>query len=124
MAISAAAGILYVAAPDTFTDLRYYKSLGVEFVTPTKTGEGGFWHELGWENADMYEADLILVDNRRGNLQPAELKKTKPTWARLPVVRADQTIPWANEERFSRAGYAPRIEQLAAAVEKSKTVTA
>ncbi|MEV0221658.1 ABC transporter substrate-binding protein [Streptomyces sp. NPDC050704] len=124
MAISGAADILYVAAPDAFTDLRYYKSLGVEFVIPTKTGEGGFWHELSWENADMYEADLILVDNRAGNLQPAELTKTKPTWARLPAVRADQTIPWANEERFSHAGYAPRIEQLAAAVEKSKTVTA
>ncbi|MEV1076842.1 ABC transporter substrate-binding protein [Streptomyces sp. NPDC050211] len=124
MAISAAADILYVATPDDFTDLRYYKSLGVEFVTPTKTGEGGFWQQLSWENADTYEADLILVDNRTGNLQPAELKKTKPTWAGLPAVRADQTIPWANEERFSHAGYAPRIEQLAAAVRESKTVTA
>ncbi|NGO10304.1 ABC transporter substrate-binding protein [Streptomyces sp. HC44] len=123
MAVVGSADILYVAAPDAFTDLRYYRSLGVEFVTPTKTGQGGFWQELSWENADTYEADLILVDNRAGNLQPAELKKTKPTWARLPAVRAERTFPWANEERFSHAGYAPRLEQLAAAVEGAEVVT-
>ncbi|GAB2998651.1 siderophore-binding protein DesE [Streptomyces pseudoechinosporeus] len=123
MAVSASADLLYVAAPDAFTDLRYYKSLGVEFVTPEKTGQGGFWQELSLENADRYEADLILVDNRVGNLQPAELKKTKPTWARLPAVQADQTMEWANEERFSHAGYAPRLEQLAAAVKGAEAVT-
>ncbi|WP_055617282.1 hypothetical protein [Streptomyces phaeochromogenes] len=52
-----------------------------------------------WENADTYEADLILVDNRKGNLQPADLRETKTTWARLPAVRADRTFPWAVEER-------------------------
>ncbi|MEU9958484.1 ABC transporter substrate-binding protein [Streptomyces sp. NPDC050982] len=123
MAVAASADILYVAAPDAFTDLRFYESLGVGFVTPSKTGAGGFWHELSWENADMYEADLILVDNREGNLQPADLKKTRPTWARLPAVRADRTFPWAVEERYSHAGYAPRIEQLAAALRQSEPVT-
>ncbi|MEU8864786.1 ABC transporter substrate-binding protein [Streptomyces umbrinus] len=123
MVVSASADILYIAAPDAFTDLRYYESLGVEFVTPSKTGAGGFWQELSWENADMYEADLILVDDREGNLQPADLKKTKPTWARLPAVRADRTFPWAAEERYSHAGYAPRIEQLAAALGQSEPVT-
>ncbi|MCZ4507980.1 hypothetical protein O3Q52_07140 [Streptomyces sp. ActVer] len=68
----------------------------------------------------MYEADLILVDNREGNLQPAGLRKTKPTWARLPAVRADRTFPWAVEERYSHAGYAPRIEQLAAVLRQSE----
>ncbi|MER5220779.1 ABC transporter substrate-binding protein [Streptomyces flaveus] len=123
MAVSAAADILYVANADAFTDLRYYKSLGVEFVTPEKTDQGGFWQELSFENADTYEADLILVDNRVGTLQPAELKKTKPTWARLTAVQAGQTFEWANEERFSHAGYGRRLGQLAAAVKGAETVT-
>ena len=71
-------------------------------------------------SALVLSADLILVDNRVGTLQPAELK---PTWARLPAVQADQTIEWANEERFSHAGYARRLEQLATALEESKPVT-
>ncbi|MGW2381386.1 ABC transporter substrate-binding protein [Streptomyces sp. NPDC001658] len=124
MAISAAPDLMYVANPDDFTDLRYYKSLGVDFVTPAKLSEGGFWHQLSWENADTYDADVILVDNRPGTLQPADLAKAEPTWARLPAVRAKQIFPWVNEERFSHAGYGPRIDSLAAALEKSKKTAA
>lgn len=124
MAIAAQADLLYVGNPADFTDLRHYADLGIEFVTPTKTAEGGFFQELGWENADRYDADLILVDKRTGNLQPDELKKSKPTWAKLPAVKADQVISWSNEAQFSHAGYAPLIEQLAAAVDKSKKAAA
>ncbi|MEV0323421.1 ABC transporter substrate-binding protein [Streptomyces sp. NPDC050658] len=120
MAVSAQADLLYVGNPADFTDLRHYADLGIEFVTPQNTAKGGFFEELGWENADRYDADLVLVDRRTGNLQPAELKKTKPTWAKLPAVEADQVISWSNEAQFSHAGYAPLIERLAAAVDKSK----
>lgn len=124
MAVSAQADLLYVGDPADFTDLRHYADLGIEFVTPAKTAKGGFFQELGWENADTYEADLILVDKRTGNLQPAGLEKSKPTWAKLPAVQAGQVISWHNEAQFSHAGYAPLIEQLAAAVDKSKKAAA
>ncbi|MEW1929955.1 ABC transporter substrate-binding protein [Streptomyces sp. NPDC088360] len=124
MAVSAQADLLYVGDPADFTDLRHYADLGIEFVTPAKTAKGGFFQELGWENADRYAADLILVDGRTGNLQPAELKKSKPTWAKLPAVGAGQVISWHNEAQFSHAGYAPLIERLAAAVDKSKKAAA
>ncbi|MEV8021042.1 ABC transporter substrate-binding protein [Streptomyces sp. NPDC086554] len=120
MAISAQADLLYVGNPADFTDLRHYADLGIEFVTPDQTTKGGFFQELGWENADTYEADLILVDKRTGNLKADELKKSKPTWAKLPAVKADQVVSWSNEAQFSHAGYAPLIEQLAAAVDQSK----
>lgn len=124
MAVAAQADLLYVGNPTDFTDLRHYADLGIEFVTPTQTAKAGFFQELGWENADRYDADLILVDKRTGNLQPDELKKTKPTWAKLPAVKAGQVISWSNEAQFSHAGYAPLIEQLAAAVDKSKKAAA
>ncbi|TGB10663.1 hypothetical protein [Streptomyces sp. MZ04] len=50
----------------------------------------------------------------------ADLRKSKPTWAKLPAVKADQVVSWSNEAQFSHAGYAPLIEHLAAAVDKSK----
>ncbi|MEU7577350.1 ABC transporter substrate-binding protein [Streptomyces sp. NPDC041068] len=123
MAVSAQDPLLYVGNPTAFTDLRHYQDLGVEFVTPDDTDNGTFFQELGWENADAYAADLILVDRRTGNLQPTDLKKNKPTWAKLPAVKAGQVISWSNEAQFSHAGYAPLIEQLAAAVDKSKRLT-
>ncbi|MGW7068435.1 hypothetical protein ACWGII_38615 [Streptomyces sp. NPDC054855] len=59
-----------------------------------------------------------------GNLQPDQLKKSGPTWAKLPAVKAGQVISSSNEAQFSHAGYAPLIEQLAAAVDKSKKAAA
>ncbi|MHB9754624.1 ABC transporter substrate-binding protein [Streptomyces sp. BYX5S] len=120
LAVAATPDLLYVGNPDDFTDLRHYRSLGVEFVTPKSTADGGFFQEVGWENADRYAADLVLVDRRTGNLQPADLKKSKPTWAKLPAVRAGQVAPWLNEAQFSHAGYAPLIEQLAHSIETSE----
>ncbi|MGV9880449.1 ABC transporter substrate-binding protein [Streptomyces sp. NPDC003006] len=119
MAVTGDADQMYVAVPDAYCDLHYFKDLGVEFVEGKKSDEWGFWEFLSWENADKYHADLIMLDNRTTALPANELAK-KPTWAQLPAVKADQTVPWSMEERYSYAGYAPVIERLAAAVEKSK----
>ncbi|MEI5099797.1 ABC transporter substrate-binding protein [Streptomyces sp. PmtG] len=110
---------MYVAVPDSYCDLNYFKDLGVEFVEGKKSDEWGFWEFLSWENANKYHADLIMIDNRSSALPPKELAK-KPTWNKLPAVKAGQTVPWSMEERYSYAGYAPVLERLAAAVEKSK----
>ncbi|WP_344524318.1 ABC transporter substrate-binding protein [Streptomyces albiaxialis] len=109
---------MYVAVPDSYCDLNYFKDLGVEFVEGKKSDKWGFWEFLSWEKADKYPADLIMIDNREQALTPAELAK-KPTWRRLPAVKAGQTLTWSMEERYSYAGYAPRLEALATALEKA-----
>ncbi|WP_307531447.1 ABC transporter substrate-binding protein [Streptomyces umbrinus] len=119
MAMTGDADQMYVAVPDSYSDLNYFKDLGVEFVEGKKSDEWGFWEFLSWENADRHHADLIMIDNRSTALPPKELAK-KPTWRQLPAVKAAQTTPWSMEERFSYAGFAPVIERLAAAVRKSK----
>ncbi|MFD9883952.1 ABC transporter substrate-binding protein [Streptomyces alboflavus] len=119
MAMTGDAQQMYVAVPDSYCDLNYFKDLGVEFVEGKKSDEWGFWEFLSWENADKYHADLIMVDNRSSALTEDQLAK-KPTWTKLPAVKAGQTVPWSMEERYSYAGYAPVLEQLAAAIEKSK----
>lgn len=123
MAVTGDAEQFYVAVPDSYCDLNYYKDLGVEFVEGKKSDEWGFWEFLSWENADKYHADLIMVDNRTTAMS-AEQLAAKATWRQLPAVKAGQTVPWAMEERYSHAGYAPVLEQLADAVRKARKLSA
>lgn len=119
MATSGAPEQFYVSTPDPSADLRYFKELGVEFVIPENLDSGGYFEVLSWENAGAYHADVIMLDNRSVSLQPKDLT-SKPTWNELPAVKAGQVIPWASEPRFTYAGVAPLIEQLAAALQKSR----
>lgn len=48
---SGAADLFYVSTPKTSADLKYFESLGVEFVVPEKLDQGGFFESLSWENA-------------------------------------------------------------------------
>lgn len=122
MAASGAPDLMYVSDPSANADLRYFKELGVDLVVPKKISKQGFFEELSWENADKYKADLILLDNRTQALQPAALK-SKPTWSDLPAVKAEQVTTWNAEPRFSYAGAAPLLEQLAKAIEDAKKVS-
>jgi iron complex transport system substrate-binding protein len=122
MAASGAPDLMYVSDPSANADLRYFKELGVDLVVPKKISKQGFFEELSWENADKYKADLIILDNRTQALQPPALK-SKPTWSDLPAVKADQVTTWNAEPRFSYAGAAPLLEDLAEAIEGAKKVS-
>jgi iron complex transport system substrate-binding protein len=120
MAASGSADLFYVSDPGVYADLTYFRELGVDFVVP-KQVTGGFFESLSWENADKYPADLILLDNRTAALGPKDLA-AKPSWSKLPAVRAGQVTPWLSEPRFSYAGCAPLIESLAQAVQNARKV--
>jgi len=122
MAASAAQNLLYVSKPSVYADLNYYAQLGVNFVVPDKVDSDGFFEDLSWENADKYKADLILLDSRTSALQPKDLTG-KPSWAKLPAVKAGQITPWLSEPRFSYQGAAPVIETLATAIQNAKKVS-
>ncbi|MDT3398501.1 ABC transporter substrate-binding protein [Streptomyces sp. B1866] len=121
LAASGSADLFYVSNPGVNADLMYFRELGVDLVVPRKTDKGGYFEGLSWENADRYPADVILLDNRTSALQPKDLA-AKPTWARLPAVRAGQVTPWSSEPRFSYAGAAPLLESLAKAVRDARKV--
>lgn len=121
MAASGSPDLLYVSNPQVNTDLMYFAELGVEFVTPTSLEAGDYYESLSWENADKYHADLIMLDNRTTALQPADLA-AKPTWQQLPAVKAGQVIPWDAVPRFSYAGAAPLLENLAKAIQNARKV--
>ncbi|WKV73839.1 ABC transporter substrate-binding protein [Streptomyces sp. PCS3-D2] len=121
LAGSGSADLFYASTPDTSADLKYFKTLGVEFITPDKLDEGGFFESLSWENAGKYKADLILLDNRTGTLQPEELK-AKATWAELPSVKAGQVAPRTTEPIYSYDKCAQILEDLAKALQNAKKV--
>ncbi|MGW0751821.1 ABC transporter substrate-binding protein [Streptomyces sp. NPDC002587] len=122
LAGSGSDALFYVSTPDTSADLKYFKSLGVEFVTPEKLDEGGFFESLSWENAGKYKADVVLLDNRTGTLQPDALK-AKATWAELPAVKAGQVTPRVTEPIYSYDRCAQILEDLTKAVQSAKKVS-
>ncbi|WP_310738198.1 ABC transporter substrate-binding protein [Microbispora sp. H10949] len=119
MAASGSPDVLYVSNPKVNTDLMYFAELGVEVVEPEKPGDGGYYENLSWENAGKYDADLILLDNRPTALQPKDLE-AKPAWPKLPAVKAGQVAAWDPVPRFSYAGAAPILENLATAIRNAK----
>ncbi|QKV92982.1 ABC transporter substrate-binding protein [Streptomyces sp. NA02950] len=122
MACSASADLFYVSNPKINADLIYFSELGVDFVQPRKTDKGGYFESLSWENADKYDADVLFLDNRTATLQPEALTG-KPTWSKLPAVKAGQITPWSSEPRFSYAGAAPLVESLTKAIQDAKKVS-
>ncbi|TCC00343.1 ABC transporter substrate-binding protein [Micromonospora zingiberis] len=122
MAASGSPDLFYVSNPKVSTDLMYFAELGVDIVVPTKLEAGDYFEALSWENASKFPADLILLDNRSTALQPTDLA-AKPTWKQLPAVQAGQVTPWDAVPRFSYAGAAPLLENLATAIQGAKKLT-
>ncbi|MFI8927745.1 ABC transporter substrate-binding protein [Streptomyces sp. NPDC053474] len=123
---SASADVFYVSGTNLSADLEYFKALGVNFVEPPAQAlkaSGGWFENLSWENVDTYKADVIMMDNRTSALQPEGLADQKPTWGKLPAVKAGQVIPRVTEPIFSYAKCAPILEDLAEAIEKAKKVS-
>ncbi|MEV4812615.1 ABC transporter substrate-binding protein [Micromonospora avicenniae] len=122
LAASGSPDLFYVSNPKVSTDLMYFAELGVDIVVPTKLEAGDYFEALSWENAGKFPADLILLDNRSTALQPKDLA-AKPTWAQLPAVKANQVAPWDAVPRFSYAGAAPLLENLATTIRTAKKLS-
>ncbi|MGI5520522.1 ABC transporter substrate-binding protein [Micromonospora sp. CA-259024] len=122
MACSGSPDLFYVSNPKVSTDLMYFAELGVDIVVPTKLEAGDYFEALSWENTGKFPADLLLLDNRSTALQPKDLA-AKPTWQQLPAVKANQVTPWDAVPRFSYAGSAPLLENLATAIRNAKKVS-
>ncbi|MFI1362467.1 ABC transporter substrate-binding protein [Streptomyces griseochromogenes] len=123
MAGSASDQLFYVSGTNLSVDLEYFKALGVNFVEPPESAkkQGGGWYEsLSWENVDKYKADIIMLDDRSSAIQPADI--TKPTWKKLPAVKAGQIVARSPEPILSYDKCVPLLTSLAEALEKAKKV--
>ncbi|HYQ62844.1 ABC transporter substrate-binding protein [Actinophytocola sp.] len=109
---------VYIAKPEFFADLSYYKELGLDIVAGG--GSEDYWEQLSWEQIGKYPADLILTDTRTFALSRQQMAEY-PTWRALPAVTAGQVGDWSAEPRFNYTLAAPVIRKLTAAVKKART---
>ena len=109
---------LYIAKPDYFADLAYYRELGLDIVSGG--GSEDYWEQLSWEQAGKYPADLILTDSRSYALPRAQMTQF-PTWNQLPAVKANQLGDWSAEPRFNHLLATPVIQKLTALVKGART---
>ncbi|GAA3205099.1 ABC transporter substrate-binding protein [Nonomuraea roseoviolacea] len=116
--VSGGADAFWVVNPPEYPDIVHLTAAGLDVVKPSKVDEGGFFQTLSWENADTYDADVILYDTRTQALKPEEMMR-KPTFAKLPAVKAGQLYPWRAETPFSYQGYAAFVEGLVADLRKA-----
>lgn len=117
--MSGGADAMWVVNPPEYPDIVHLTANGLDVVKPDKVDDGGFFQTLSWENADTYDADVILYDTRTQSLKPEEMMK-KPTFAKLPAVEAGQLYPWRAEAPFSYQGYASFLEELVSNLAKAK----
>ncbi|MEV0379596.1 ABC transporter substrate-binding protein [Nonomuraea sp. NPDC050643] len=117
--VSGGADAFWIVNPPEYPDIVHLTGAGLDVVTPSKVDEGGFFQTLSWENADEYDADVILYDTRTQALKPEEMMK-KPTFAKLPAVKAGQLYPWNAEAPYSYQGYAAFLEGLVANLKKAQ----
>jgi iron complex transport system substrate-binding protein len=109
---------LFVVHPEASADVRMFRKLGLEVVTPNTPVEE-FWEQLSWENAGAHPADLIFNDVRKQAMTTERMTGERPTFAALPAVRAGQVAPWYFEQPYSYQRYATVLEDLTKAVESA-----
>jgi iron complex transport system substrate-binding protein len=107
---------VYVAKPEFFADLAYYRELGLTIVEPG--GSEDYWEQLSWEQVGKYPADLILTDTRSFSLTQQQMLEY-PTWRQLPAVQAGRLGPWSAEPRFNYQLATPVLRELTDVIKRA-----
>lgn len=116
LAVSPSDEGLYVAVPEHAAELSDFVDWGLGLIVP-ETPDPGFeyWETLSWENADRYQADLIIVD-QRGYPANLELAQDQPTWTSLTAAEAGAVAVWPAYWVRTYDAYAGALEELTAAI--------
>lgn len=117
MAASPGNAGLSIAAPAEFAELSDFASWGLVLVVPV-TDPGSSYQTLSWENAGLYAADIILLDDRWGP-RTAETLASQPLAQRLPAVAAGQVGDWPAGWIRSYRVYAEQLDELTDLIERS-----
>lgn len=111
----------WVATSAFHGDVKYFADLGLDIVEPANPDPAFGFEKLSWEQADRYQADLLLEDARQVGLTPEELDAKYATWRSLPAVQARQVGAWQAETPFTYKTFAVVLERLAETVRSART---
>ena len=114
LAVWAGPDALYVAATAGAAELMDFKAWGLNLIDPEVADDRGYWETLSWENADKYQPDLIIVDNRSATT--IETAKAQPTWTLMKAADAGAVTDWPAFWLRNYKAYAGELDKLTTAI--------
>lgn len=118
LAVSPAEDLLYVAVPSEASELSDFARWGLDIIDPDSPDPSfPYWENLSWENADKYQPDFVLLDDRNlaNSLKVAE---AQPTWPSIKAVEAGAVVNWPAYWIHTYSDYAEQLDDLSDAIEK------
>ena len=116
LAVSPTDDLLYVAVPEHSAELTDFTDWGLDVIVPKDPDpKFPYWENLSWENADKYQPDILLMDDRAHH--EAEPPKNQPTWNEIKAAEADALVSWPAFWLHTYGHYADALEQLTADLE-------
>ncbi len=112
LAVSPASDLLYVANPEFAPELQDFDRWGLDVIEPDSPDKGfPYWENLSWENADKYQPDVLMFDNRS---MAADRKtvKAQPTWTTIRAAKADQIVEWPGFWLHTYGHFATALDKL------------
>jgi iron complex transport system substrate-binding protein len=109
--------LIYVAVPEHAPELLDFRRWGLDVIIPDDPDKQfPYWENLSWENADKYQPDLLLVDDRewQRNMRSAE---RQPTWEEIDAAAEGAITRWPAFWIHTYEDYAEQLERLTRAIE-------
>jgi iron complex transport system substrate-binding protein len=106
---------LYVAATAGSSELMDFASWGLKLITPEVADDRGYWETLSWEQADKYQPDLLIVDNRSDATM--ETAEAQPMWSAMKAAAAGQVADWPAFWLRNYKAYAGALDELTMAID-------
>lgn len=114
LALWAGTDSMSIAATAGSAELMDFKAWGLDMIDPEVPEDRGYWETLSWENADKYQPDLIIVDNRSPSTLQTAL--AQPTWTLMKAAAAGAVTDWPAFWLRNYKAYAAELDKLTAAV--------
>jgi len=115
LAVWAGTDALYVAAPPGSAELLDFKAWGLGLIAPEIADDRGYWETLSWEQADKYQPDLLIVDNR--SAQTIKIAEAQPTWTTIKAAAAGAVTEWPAFWLRNYHAYAGALDKLTLAID-------
>jgi iron complex transport system substrate-binding protein len=119
LAVAPWTDMIYVAVPEHAPELLDFQRWGLDVIVPDDPDKGfPYWENLSWENADKYQPDLLLIDDRDYTMTRKAMER-QPTWDEIDAAAAGATTRWPAFWLHTYEDYASELERLTRAIEEA-----
>jgi iron complex transport system substrate-binding protein len=91
-----------------------FQRWGLNLLVPEIADDRGYWETLSWEQADKYQPDLIMVDNR--DATTIKTAQAQPTWTLMKAAAAGAVTDWPAFWLRNYAAFSRELDKLTAAI--------